>query len=254
MGSLARLQEGFLHAIVTGEPETFAGALRSGRVPALTRLSAYARAVETNWREALEGAYPVVARLVGPGFFAEAARRYTGAHPSMSGDLHRHGERFAEFLDGYAHAATLPYLADVARLEWAWHLAYHAADAGPLDLASLATVGPEQQGSIRFRLHPSVRLLRSDHPIASIWEVNQEGRDGSMEAAWEAEHVIVHRDPTMIVLVRRLPAAQWRFLEAVRDGATLEAATAILGDEAEAVLGGLLSTMTTAGVLAGFEV
>ena len=84
-------------------------------------------------------------------------------------------------LAGYAPAAELAYLPDVPRLEWAWHRSCQAADAAPLDLDALGAIPAPSQGGIRFRLHPSVQLLRSAHPVASILEGNQEGRDGTPE-------------------------------------------------------------------------
>ena len=167
MSTLAHLQERFLAALYDESPAAFAGAIRVNRVPALDRFAIYARAAETNWRESLASTYSVVARLVGPGFFGEAARRYVRAHPSTSGDLHAFGSRFADFLSAYGPAAELRYLPDVARLEWAWHLAYYAADAAPLDLGALGRVPADSHGAIRFQLHASVHLLHSDHAIRS---------------------------------------------------------------------------------------
>ena len=122
---------------------------------------------------ALKAVYPAVERLVGAGFFAYAADGYIRRHPPASGNLHDFGGDFAGFLTGFEPARELAYLPDVARLEWAWHRAFHAADQAPLALARLAAVPPEQYGKLRFRLHPSVQLIASDYPILRIWQVNQ---------------------------------------------------------------------------------
>jgi hypothetical protein len=251
MVSLAHLQERFFEALRDEAPAAFADAIRANRVPAPERFATYGRSVETHWREALAGTYPVVARLVGPGFFGEAARRYARAHPSTSGDLHEYGDRFGEFLAAYEPAADLAYLPDVARLEWAWHLAYSAADAAPLDFEALGRVPADAQGSIRFELHPSVHLLRSDHPIASIWEANQEGRDGTMERDPGPEWVLVQRD-ALEVAVHRLREAEWGFLAAMKGGASLEQASECLGAEAGQLLAPLLKRLAAAGVFSGF--
>ena len=62
-----------------------------------------------------------------------------------------------------------PYLGDLARLEFAWLEAYHAAEAQPLPLAAIAALTAEQLVAARLRLHPSVRLLRSDYAVERIW-------------------------------------------------------------------------------------
>ena len=69
-------------------------------------------------------------------------------------------------------AQTLPYLPDVARLEWLRHAAYHAADAEPMQAGALGGAPPEQAGNILLRLHPSAGRLSSDYPVVSIWETN----------------------------------------------------------------------------------
>ena len=248
MPALADLQRAFVGALYEGATPD---GVRAGRVPASERFATYVHAANANWREALAGTYPVVARLVGPAFFAEVARRYARAHPSASGDLHEFGAQLAEFLAGYPPAADLAYLPDVARLEWAWHRSFHAADAAPLDRRALGAVRPEAQGAIRLRLHPSVRLLRSAHPVASIWEANQEGRDGTPDRSRGPEWILVQRDGVEVA-VHRLRAPEWRFLEAIAGGADLDAASECLGDDTEALLGPLLARMAAAGVFAGF--
>ncbi|MFD1745924.1 hypothetical protein ACFSE1_10675 [Rhizobium helianthi] len=58
------------------------------------------------------------------------------------------GRNFADFIETYEYAQTMPWLADVARLERAWLDAYHAADANHLDPGALAAIAPEQTGDI----------------------------------------------------------------------------------------------------------
>jgi hypothetical protein len=251
MESLARLQEAFYRAIVTGQSDAFAGRVRAGRMSGAERLATYAHGVDANWRQALADTYPVVERLVGAAFFGEAARQYARAHPSTSGDLHCFGSMFAEFLASYPHASALPYLPDVARLEWARHESSHAAEAGPFDLAALASVPERDHGSIRFRLHPAVRLLRSEYPVASIREANQEGRDGTLDRPFTSECVIVRR-PDFEVRIERLSQSEWRFLAALEAGADLESATERLGEDGAAGLPALLLRLVEDRIVSGF--
>ena len=79
-------------------------------------------------------------------FFNAAVDAYVRACPSTSGDLNVYGDAFGEFLAGYPPAADLPYLPDVARLEWAVDEAGRAADRDGSPegvLAALAGVPPE---------------------------------------------------------------------------------------------------------------
>jgi hypothetical protein len=223
MLSLAGLQRDFLAAVVTGD-DTRAGALlRPGGIAAARRIGIYRNNARSNWRGALQAVYPVVLALVGEPFFNEAADRLAEAQPSRSGDLHRFGGGFAEFLSTYPHASELAYLPDVARLEWAWHESFHAAEHGMLELEKLARVAPESYGSLCFRLHPSARLVRSGFPVFSIWQANQEGftGDGRIDPAAGGEQVLAFRGDLDTRLFA-LYVEDWHFLNCLALGLSLE--------------------------------
>ena len=95
------------------------------------RLAVYRNNVVVSLTDALAAAYPAVLSLVGERFFKAAAGVYVRAEPPRSPVLITYGQSFAQFLEGFAPAAKLPFLADVARLERLWLEAYHAADAAP---------------------------------------------------------------------------------------------------------------------------
>src|SRR5260221_11883911 len=165
--------------------------LRDDEAP--PRVAIYRRNVLAALSGALEAAYPVTLRLVGAAFFLEAARTFARATPSTSGDLHAYGGEFPEFLSDYSHARALDYLADVARLEWACHESSLAADARGFDFEALARVPPQRGAGIRFTPAPAVRPRASPHPVVSIWEANQPGRDGTPRTTTGAEHAPVWR-------------------------------------------------------------
>jgi hypothetical protein len=216
------------------------------------RLEVYRRNVAENLHGALAATYPVVQRLVGRAFFREAARRFARASPSASGDLNGFGEEFALFLRGDAHAQSLPYLPDVARLEWACHESYRAPEAEPFDFAALACVVPELHGEIRFVTHPAVRLVESPYPIQALWEANQPDRDGSPERDVGPDRLLVHREDHL-VRVRRLERAQWVFLTRIAAGATLACACEGLPEaDSEILLGAALARHVKEGVFSGF--
>jgi hypothetical protein len=240
VSGLAALQRSFIEAIDGEGAAEWPG------------LEVYRNTARANLNGALADTYPVVRRLVGDAFFFEAARRYAGAHPSASGDLNEYGARLAVFLAGYEHAAGLPYLPGVARLEWACHECSRSADAGALDFTQLARVPPAEFARLRFALHPAARLVRSRHPVAAIWQANQADRDGIPERTQGAEYVVARRE-NLAVRVSSVEACEWDFLAALARGATLDEATSGLGEpEAARVLGVSLARFVSEGVIAGF--
>lgn len=142
------------------------------------RFSLYRGNASATWRRTLAHAYPVVLALVGEDFFGGLARAYGRQMPSDSADLNQFGARFADFLAAFPPVATLPYLPDMARLEWALHLAHYAADAQALAPESLAALHPDQLEARRFTLHPACTLLASDWQVAALWQAHQE-EDGA---------------------------------------------------------------------------
>ncbi len=253
--TLPELQRAFADGVLADDA-AIVRHVRAGRFPAERHLQVYRNNVFESLAGALQAVYPAVERLVGTGFFAYAADGYIRAHPPASGNLHDFGERFAGFLAGFAPAQHLPYLPDVACLEWAWHRAFHAADGSPLALAALATVAPEHYGELRFRLHPSAQLLASDYPIRRIWQVNQPDHagDATVELADGGVRLLVVRRG-LDVTVESLGAGDDALLRAFAGGQNLEqAGAAALAAEPGYDLPAALQSHVARATLADFSI
>lgn len=253
MPALRELQQAFADAIFAREPERFAPRLRSTRIPAAARLQIYQNNVFISLAQALADVYPVVERLVGEEFFHQIARRFIRSCPSRSGNLHDFGRELAMFLRGLREARHLPYLGDVAALEWAYHEVFHAADAAPLDVERLAQVPEDAQGRLRFRLHPATRLIASGFPILAIWEANlgDEPPRAQIDLDAGADYLLVARRDLDRV-VQRLTPGEFALLAEIASGATLAQACdgATAADPAtdiEAAVGRFVADRTITG-------
>ena len=228
MPSLRDVQSAFAASALFGDTAALAslGIVANGLDPA-ARIGIYRNNVLGNYRKALAATYPVVQRLVGTAFFNTAIDAFVRAYPSTRGDVNRYGAELARFLAAYSPAHDLPYLPDVARLEWAIDQANIAADAAKLDLDALGAVPPEALGGLRFVLQPSVRFIVSPYPIWRIWQVNQPGHDGgdSVDLGEGGDTLLVRRD-SQGVAVERLAAAEHALLAALAARASLSAAAA----------------------------
>lgn len=247
--NLASLQESFARAVLEGDSADLVAALEGDPALASRQVDLYRRAVHFAIARALRAAHPVVLRLVGDAFFDEAARRHAAGSPPAAGDLNRYGAAFADFLADYPPAADLPWLADVARLEWAWHEAGLAADAPALDPAALASVPTGDEESLRLAPHPSLRLVRSRWPVLAVWDANQPHRDGTPDRTEGADDVMVWRDTGLDVRARLLDAAQARFVGALLAGRALGEAA---GD-GDWDLPGFLRDLVASGAIAGLR-
>ena len=116
---------------------------------------------------ALRAAYPVVAALVGGDSFATMACELWHHHPPVRGDLACWGDALPAFVDHNPQLADVPYLADVARVEWALHRAAGAPDAGA-DPASFPLLTQADPATFTLRLAPGTAVVTSDWPVASL--------------------------------------------------------------------------------------
>lgn len=247
---LAQLQADFASALAGEDARDFAEYLAGDPATALARVAVYRRAIAANRHRALLAAYPVVARLVGDAFFAEAARQYSRAVPPGDGDLNRHGAAFADFLAAYAHAAAMRWLPDVARLEWAGQEALQAADAPAFDFAGLGAVPEEEQAQLAFTLHPGVRLERSAWPVLAIWEANQPDRDGTPDRDSGADDVLVWREDNRVRMALLAPG-EAAIVAGLADGRPLGD---LAGPGVAENLAAVLARLAGHGLLAGFSV
>ena len=226
MTSLSELQRRFADALLVadGVPLTMFLAGTTGA----ERLSIYRRTIASNYRNALGATYPVVCRLVGVPFFHAAVDACVAAHPSRSGDLNVYGGAFGDFLAGYPPASELPYLPDVARLEWAIDEANRAADShGDPELVLRTLAGYQGDGlpSLRLRLDPSCGLIASAFPLLRIWQVNQPGHDGEMRVDFTAgpDRLRIRREWDGVAL-ERIAAGEFAWLSALSTRVNLAAA------------------------------
>jgi hypothetical protein len=184
------------------------------------RLHVYRNTLFGTLANALRLSFPAVHRLVGVDFFEGAAQVFAREQPPRCADLNAYGAQFPHFLQRFEPAATLAYLADVARLEWAVNRALHAPDVPALDLSTLAAVAPADHDRVRFVAHPSVSLLRSNFPVDAVWRAVL-SQDAAAMAAVDLgsgpAHLLVQRRGDDVV-VERLDEGAWRFATALLGG------------------------------------
>ncbi len=203
--------------------------------------------------KALSAAYPVIRQVVGREFFHGLAREYQHETPSTSGDLTQFGTRFDAFLAEFEPTQSLPYLPDLARLEWAVHRAYGAADAPDWNAATLSAVEPGRQTEIRFEWSAGLAVIESRHPIVRIWKIHQPGYSGEFSVAWDrADTALVARDGFAVDVDECSPGAA-AFVHASLTGASFgDAAAAALHGHPEFDLGALLARAFAARLICGF--
>ena len=256
MRDLAALQARFAAGLDAPVPDTGTQDLFVGESEQVRqRLGIYRGNAKANAAKAIAAAYPVVEKIVGGEFFSGLASEYQSRFPSVNGDLNEYGGAFAAFLVDFPPAVEIPYLAQVACLEWRVHCAHYAADPGPFDPARLACVPPEHQLLLRPRLHPACHVLQAAYPIARIWEVHQDTFSGefNVDFTGDATYALVYR-PRFRVEVAQISNAEAAFLGEALDAQTLGCALAAAQlRDASFNLGRSLSEWVRSAVIVDFK-
>jgi len=203
--------------LLPGDPIAIKEALRVHRNTVLAGLA-----------NALRITYPTVAWLTGENFFDQAAVEFSSKFPPRSACLADYGGGFAEFLESYAPARGLPYLADVARFDLVIERCAHAGFTRP-GLLSL-------DHDTAIELDGSLVTLTVEYPVDRLRDAYDSGDAASLEhidmtpqarhfAIWRGEHG---------ASVRLLTGPAAAFLGAVLRGENVAAALAAALLHAEA--------------------
>ena len=226
--TLLELQHAIRHSLlVGGDGDASAFVVNEGLEPG-ERLGIYRNTSAGVLVTALQLAFPAVQHVVGPEFFEGAARLFAAEAPPRSAWLDEYGADFPQFLAQLAQAASVPYLPDLARLEWKVNLVLHAADAEALELARLAALGEAELEDLRLAPHPAAQLLRCEFPADAVWHAVLERDDDAMAAIDLADGpvwLLVQRTASGIDVLR-LSEPEWRVAAALFSGQPLGAALA----------------------------
>lgn len=200
------LQDEFARALLDPEREVPADMrARDGDID--RRFAVYRNNVVTGLIDALRAGFPAVERIVGEEFFVAMAHVYVRARPPRAPMMFLFGDDFGDFIATFPPAAEIPYLADIARVETARLSAFHAADEAPLEAAALARQAPGALFELRVTTHPSLHVVRSAYPIATIWAMNAGITEPAPIEDWTGEDVAVARPYADVTIQRLRPGA-----------------------------------------------
>src|ERR1700722_948756 len=224
MPTLLELQNALRRSLVDRDDGEAAAMLAAHVAP--NRLDIYRNTFASSLTKVLRLSYPAVHRLVGNDFFEAVTLSLIAQSPPRSAYLDDYGADFPAFLLRFPPAAGLPYLPQVARLEWAVSRAIHAPDAETFELARLRALAPEDQGRICFVPDPSLGLVYADYPVDAIWRGVLGGDDDALAAlalATGPVHLLVRRLAGSVEVLRR-DRSTWDFAAALYGGRPLQAA------------------------------
>ena len=147
------------------------------------------------------------------------------------------GRHLPAFLADYPLTRELPFLPDLARLEWLVVQAFHAFDQPPADLTGIASLSSEDVEQRRIVFQPSVGLVALAWPILDIWTARTTPRTGiSINVVNRPQRVLVFRQGEQ-VRCEHLSELEHALLSALHRGQPLGQTLGQLAGDSAAVAG-----------------
>lgn len=192
--------------------------------PAAVRLRIHRHHVLDSLAGALAATFPTVVAVVGADFFRGLARGFIGRSLPAQPVLAEYGQDFPEFIAEHEPSRGLPYLPDVARLDWALNVAFHGPAGDRLASADLAAVPADRLPALRLALASGAALLDSRYPLDRIWRAAQPGASAeTVDLASGGVHLLVLRGREDAAFVT-LSSGESDFVRGMAGGLSLEEA------------------------------
>lgn len=214
--NLADLQQKFSSHLLNSDEDLSELGI-SGPFAATQLMQVYRNNFYISLTEYLLACFPVVEALVGEEFFAQLSKAFIRETALETATIEHYGYYFPPFISHCEQTKSLPYLADVARLEWAVERAKTVVDIPSFPFLALEQLTQEEQASLCFKLVDQCALIRSDYPVAAIWNgVNDNNLEGiNMDCA---ESVVVYPQALKGMHLEVISAQQFDFLLAIQSG------------------------------------
>lgn len=188
-----------------------------GKQKQLQRFSIYRNTIFLSLIESLSHVFSTVLNLVGEDNFKVLTREFIKHHLPEEAHLSAYGGKFSDFIRTQPQVISdIPYLADLACLDWQRHLSYFAEDCDTLDMISLSAMSPEDMFSAKLTLAKSVMLFKSNFPVSHLLKME------SLEIetlSLEEEFLLTQRlQGSENIQTRRVTEADFTFLNRIQAG------------------------------------
>jgi hypothetical protein len=174
----------------------------NSRLNAFERLEIYNRQY---WYRVLSGLaedFVALRRVLGSRKFTALSVAYLTEHPSRSFTMRNLGSHLPAWLRAHPEFAGRRHslAIDIAKIEWAFVVAFDSAESTPLTLAQIAAL----DGSSRLALQPHIELMELNYPAENlVLELHQREKRQTSEAGVGLDEE--EQPPAKLPRIRRHP-------------------------------------------------
>jgi len=231
---LNQLQNDFIAAIFNHDRDTAIKYVTGDEtLDAAARLGIYRGSVHGILTQSLGETFPVCKHLLGEEFFDKMCDRFIDQFPPSSPFFSHYGDHLSVFLKDFEPVKTIPFIKDVALLEWTRHKLWQQISPQPFDFSKISSLSEEQQTKLIFQLNRTMRLIDSDYRIDHIWFAHQPESDIELENININEPVkllLTKSENSLKVADFTTDSEYWRFLDSISHASNITELATLYGE------------------------
>ena len=219
MLDLQQWQNEFVQQVVRGEQ---AGAEFNLSLQDSARLHIYKNNIYHSQQQALAAQFPIVKQLVGERFFNGCCVEYIKNNTDNSSAMIYTGQLFSNFLQNFPPCSSLPYLSDIAALEWQTQRVRLACEQSAMCVQDFEQIDIERLQHSQVHYISALHLMQSDYGIYDIWAMHQADaakQNNSIDINQSQQLLITRQQQQMHVLP--LSQANYHCLFAWQQGSSI---------------------------------
>jgi len=190
-------------------------------------ISIYRNNFVISLRELLEQLFPITQALVGNDYFTQASRQFIQSCPLIQPHLNQYGGDFVGFLEELKALEKMPFVVQMAQLEWHLDRISHIYYQPNFDFDGLAQIGEDQYLNIHFSLANTCHLQTSSMDLIALHKDLSVSQKNSLSAS--TEDVNYQQESYILALQNQqgesalMPISQqhWAWLTGLKNGLTL---------------------------------
>lgn len=141
-----------------------------------------------NGIRALAITFPTVLHFLQESDFRGLAREYLMAHPKIEFDWADYGHDLSDFIMSHPNMAQLPYLSEVAELDWLLHQLQRCEDKH-FDAQSFQLLSEQDPNDLVFETAPGFQIAKFIFPVEMLYQLSS---DPLLQEAGDAKAAFLH--------------------------------------------------------------
>jgi len=188
----------------------------------MKRLEVYREGYLARTKEALKEVYETLEHVMGDAAFTQVAEEYAQAFPSEDYNLNHKGRHLSQYFNQTKRFKDLPFLSDLAALEWSIATAFHAPHEPVLDSFRFTQFSPDEWERLLIHFQSSVFVQSSQWPIVDIWKARKTPvKDIKLNLSHHPQQALIHRQEDDQVVCEEMSLVEFQILERLLAGSSL---------------------------------